>query len=155
MAHIFGTELIHNGKFVAHHPEAERITTDCGSDHAQAIQTAYDEDDDCEFQNGGQIAVSKMCNWLPTVEYVDRLIDDLAEAAGEDCGEVAENYLEHVTPAQADDLARRIQEAVRAWLQEIYPDGSPFWMAQDAVLYTVNLPPDIVARRAEEEAKAA
>lgn len=147
---IFGTELIHNGKYVAHNPEAEQIFTDCGDTPEQALQIAYDEDDECAFQNGDQIAISKMCNWLPTVANGDRLIEDLQEAAYEECGEIVDDYLDHVTPEQSANLARRVQEAVRGWLKEIYPEGSPFWMAQDMVLQAVVLPPDILERRAAE-----
>ena len=63
---------------------------------------------------------------------------------------IVDDYLDHVTPEQSADLARRVQETVRGWLNEIYPNGSPFWMAQDMVLQTVALPADILEKRAAE-----
>ena len=148
---IFGSELIPLGKYVAHHPEAERITTDCGDDIEQALQIAYDEDDECEFQNGDCIAISLMHEWMPTVDGAS-LVDDLREEAHDHCGEIADGFLDEVTPGDTSILALRVQAVVREWLREIYPaqNGAPFWMCGKTVYQTVALPPDVVAKRAAE-----
>jgi len=148
---IFGSELIPLGKYVAHHPEAERITTDCGDDIEQALQIAYDEDEEGEFQNGDRIAISMMHEWMPTVD-ADSLIDDLQQEAYDSCGEIAEDLLNNVSAGDTSILALRVQAVIREWLREVYPapNGMPFWVCGKTVYQTVALPPDVVAKRAAE-----
>lgn len=148
---IFGSELMPTGKYVAHHPDAEIINNDSGDDIENALEIAYDEDEEETFQNGNRIAISEICDWLPTVDDGNRIIEDLQEVAYEECGEVTEGFLSHVKPRQVDDLAHRVQSVVREWLKEIYPEHSPFWRVGNTVYQTVSLPPEIVEKRALRE----
>jgi hypothetical protein len=148
---IFGTELIPMGKYVAHHPDAERISTDCGDDIEQALQIAYDEDEEGEFQNGDRIAISMMHEWMPTIDG-DSLIEDLRQEAYEGYGEVADSFLDGISPGDISILALRVQSTIREWLREVYPlpEGMPFWMCGKTVYQTVALPSDVAERRAAE-----
>lgn len=144
---IFGSELIPTGKYVAHHPEAGRITTTEADSIEEAVRLAYLEDDEWEFEDGRQIAISMMHEWMPTVDDGDRLIEDLQEVAYEAAGEISDDFLKHVSPEHRAALAQRVQDVVRNWIKEIYLGAPPFWLAGETIYQTVQLPPEIAAKR--------
>lgn len=148
---IFGSELIPTGKFVAHHPDEEMITTSLGDTPEHALELAYEEDGDWEFENGDDIAISKACHWMPKFNDGDSIVEDLQQAAYSECGEAAEDFLGHVKPNHVMDLEQRIQTAIREWIKSVYPDDSQFWMCSDTVTQKVVLPPDVVAMRKPDQ----
>jgi hypothetical protein len=56
-------------------------------------------------------------------DHAERIIDSMARRAHVDIGEIAVDYLRHVTPAQKRELDEWVSEVIIAWLHrhDLYP----------------------------------
>jgi len=58
-------------------------------------------------------------------DHAERIIDSMARRAHVDIGEIAVDYLRHVTPEQKRELDECVAEVIIAWLHrhELYPNN--------------------------------
>lgn len=80
----------------------------------EAIKEGSDGSIDNEDIYVGEIGKKTIGEYL-TNEHVERLLDSIADAAGEECGEVVESWLANVSTGALSNLKGRIQVALEEW----------------------------------------
>jgi hypothetical protein len=95
----------------------------------EAIAFAADE---LGVEPGGLFWVGRSVPYVVEVRKhtADRLVEQLAEDAYDEVGDVAEDWLRRVTDGQLTDLASRLDSVVEAWLED-YGHEPGFWRVED------------------------
>jgi len=90
--------------------------------------------------------------YKPRPYSADRILEQLGEDAGEECGEIAEDWPVFGTPARMEILEQRVHAVVMAWLAEEH-DLPEFYNCEKVTEYTVPIPAPAVPEMKEENSR--
>ncbi len=102
----------------------------------EAVMEAIDQEDLAEGSTvwTGEVRPIEVKRLIPHASY---LIEQMQDAAGEEVGEAAEGWLDHISKEAQDDLRSRVAEAVSAWLDADPVRRIHFWGVERIQEHTV------------------